>query len=155
MWMPLQQVRKHPIHCHPLVPGSGSGAFEPNRREVDPGHAPAAQSKPHSVPAIARAQVEGPARGQPRDLLLKRGFDLEQLDGLACCVPLVPVRPAILVDVQGLHLRSPAVIGADEIRPIDTAVIPPWASSRHDVPAPGRRAATISARMPIAMSAGV
>ena len=107
---PFEKVRTDPVDGNAMSPGKGSGAFEPDRREVDPGHAPPALRQPHGVPAGAATEVDGAAGRQPRNLRLERWVDLDQLDGLTRRVPLVPVRPAIPADIHGLRLRSSAAV---------------------------------------------
>jgi hypothetical protein len=60
----FEQVGGDPVERDPTVRGDSSCLFEPDLREVDAGHPPAALGHPNGVAAFAAAQVESPPRRQ-------------------------------------------------------------------------------------------
>ena len=100
----------------PGGPAGGLGPLQRDRRQVDPGDAPAPRGQPHRVGALAAADVQGPAGRQVGDLGDELRVGLAAPDLRAAGVALVP--ELLVEDRLGqAGVRRTAVVAA---------VSPPW-----------------------------
>src|SRR6201994_489382 len=85
-----EQVGVHPVHADPAAGRQPGRPGQPDPGEVHPGDSEAALGQPDRVPALAGAQVDGPARRQLGQFLGHEAVRPGAPDQLGTRIPFIP-----------------------------------------------------------------